>query len=449
MQGMPRSGEIVVVCALALLAIGVVMTSSAGMSVGEGGAVTFGTILGSNEALYAVLSVLAMLAIRALPMRRLLTGRAKLDSGAGRSPAAHDRDASRASSNLPPRGAFLGDLAPILVPVSIALMLLVYVPALSHEVNGATRWVKLPGGISFQPSEFAKWTLPVVLAWWGWRRVGVMRSFRFGLLPPLAVLTLVSAIIVMEDLGTGVLVFAVGAVVLLAAGARLWHMLALVGPVFVAGAVVGVLAEPYRVRRIVGFLNPYDDPSGTNYHMIQSLAAVAGGEGAGRGLGFGVQKFGYLPEDRTDFLFAIVCEELGLVGAAVVVALYAGLLLSGAAIARRERHPFLKLVVLGLLLTLGFQALMNLMVVTGLAPTKGIALPLLSAGGTGWLLTASSLGLLASLDRSHTPAAARERGRPWSNTSKSDRLRRFSSASRSPATSGAARRARPARPSPA
>ena len=136
----------------------------------------------------------------------------------------------------------------------------------------------------------------------------------------------------------------------------------------------------------------YQDPDGIGYHVIQSMAAVAGGGLPGRGLGNGLQKFGYLPEDTTDFIFAVVCEELGLIGAVVVVCLYAALLLSGFGIVRRAAHPFERLLGLGVVLTLGFQALINLLVVTGLAPTKGIALPLLSWGGTGWCLTAFSIG---------------------------------------------------------
>jgi hypothetical protein len=153
------------------------------------------------------------------------------------------------------------------------------------------------------------------------------------------------------------------------------------------------------MQRLVTFLNPYADPEGAGYHMIQSMVAVANGEVAGRGLGHGLQKFGYLPEDRTDFLFAIICEELGVAGALVVVALYGGMLWSCWTIIRREQAAILKLLALGVVATVGIQALINLAVVTGLGPTKGIALPLLSSGGTGWILTAASLGLIVAMDR--------------------------------------------------
>nr|HRJ50661.1 FtsW/RodA/SpoVE family cell cycle protein [Phycisphaerales bacterium] len=156
------------------------------------------------------------------------------------------------------------------------------------------------------------------------------------------------------------------------------------------------------------FVDPYGDPEGSGYHMIQSMLAVMGGEGPGRGLGHGLQKFGYLPEDRTDFLFAVICEELGIAGAAVVIFLFVGMVWAGVSIARREREVFLRLSALGLVSTIALQALMNLAVVTGLGPTKGIALPLVSSGGTGWILTAFSMGILAAIDRTQPDGEASE-----------------------------------------
>jgi cell division protein FtsW len=161
----------------------------------------------------------------------------------------------------------------------------------------------------------------------------------------------------------------------------------------------------------MAFVDPYADPQGIGYHTIQSLVAVAGGEGFGRGLGHGLQKFGYLPEDRTDFLFAIICEELGIAGAALVITLFLTLLFASLAVASRERSPLLRLFTLGVIATVCLQAIINLAVVTGLAPTKGIALPLLSSGGTGWILTAFSLGLLIAIDRGNAGFAASEAGR--------------------------------------
>jgi cell division protein FtsW len=246
----------------------------------------------------------------------------------------------------------------------------------------------------------------MLLAWHCARRIGQMHKVSTGLLPGLLIVGLVAGLIATEDLGTAVLVAGAGSLMLIAAGARLWHF-ALAIPVGIAGAVVAVVTSPYRVQRLVSFIDPYADPQGSGYHMIQSLVAVANGEVWGRGLGFGLQKFGYLPEDETDFLFAIICEELGIAGAAAVIALYAGLLWTGLGIVRKQHNPLLKLLGMGIVCTVALQTLINLMVVTGLAPTKGIALPLLSSGGTGWILTAGSLGLLVSMDRIADRAAER------------------------------------------
>src|SRR6185436_16902775 len=158
------------------------------------------------------------------------------------------------------------------------------------------------------------------------------------------------------------------------------------------GVIALIVANPYRIKRIETFVDPYLQPQKDGYHMIQSMLAVSGGQG------FGIQKFGYLPEDTTDFLFAIICEELGIFGALLVAGLYTALLWAGFSIVRRQPSPMLKLLGLGVLSTVGLQALINLAVVTGIGPTKGIALPLVSSGGTGWILTASSLGMLIAMD---------------------------------------------------
>jgi hypothetical protein len=225
-----------------------------------------------------------------------------------------------------------------------------------------------------------------------------MNSFWFGLLPGLAAAGAVAGFIVLEDLGTGALVGLVAGIMLIAAGARLWHI-ALLAPLPIAGIAAAIITNPYRIHRITSFLDPYQDAQGKGYHMIQSMVAVANGQFFGRGLGHGLQKFGYLPEDTTDFLFAIVCEELGVFGAALVIFLYGALLWCILSVIKREPSRFLKLVALGVMATVGLQALINLAVVTGLGPTKGIALPLLSSGGTGWILTAASLGLVIAMDR--------------------------------------------------
>ena len=220
--------------------------------------------------------------------------------------------------------------------------------------------------------------------------------------------------------------FDLRAVGLLAAGARLRYVLAM-APLGILGFVVLVVTSPYRVNRIIAFLDPYKDPQGIGYHIIHSMEAISGGGLVGRGLGNSELKFGYLPEATTDFIYSIVAEELGITGSALIVGLYVLLIGCGAAIVTacvrgagqggpashdgtqvvaagtRDGEPLLsnfsQLLGMGFVATVGIQALINVCVVTGLAPTKGIALPLMSRGGTGWILTCLSLGMLVAMER--------------------------------------------------
>lgn len=368
---MVRAGETVVLCVLTLLCIGVVMVSSAGMNVGAAEAVTFQSIVLSRSAVYMLLALIAMFVVSMLPWRAI------------------------AQSALEKKWVLW------LIPVILGALALVYVPGIAHQAKGSSRWIRLPVPgleLTMQPSEIAKWGMIVLAAWYATRRADRLHRFRTGLLPALALAGVMTAIVIKEDLGTGFLILCMVTVVLIGAGARVWHFLAM-APIAAAGLALAVWLEPYRMRRLTTFMDPYLDPEGAGYHVIQSTVAIANGHGAGRGLGFGLQKFGYLPEDRTDFLFAVICEETGIVGATIVASLYILLLVAGWRIVSRETHPMLKLMGLGVLATVGLQTVINLLVVTGLAPTKGIALPLLSSGGTGWILTAASLGVLVAMDR--------------------------------------------------
>jgi len=381
-----RPGQVIALCVLALLTIGVVMVNSALMSVNADptrAGVTVQGLLLSKSTIYMGLAMVGLAAGAFFPLRGMTDGMLASNS---RRPA-------------PLTWMF------IFCFVLIGVMALVYVPGLSRARNGSHRWIELPvpglgDALSIQPSEFAKLALVALVAWYAATRASLMRQFWRGLVPALAAIGLVAGFIVLEDLGTGILVASASCIVLLAGGARVWHFLLFV-PVAVAGLVAAVIANPYRLNRLTAFLDPYADPEKTGYHMIQSMAAVVNGQGFGRGLGHGLQKMGYLPEDQTDFLFAIVCEELGIAGAAVVIGLFVIMLGAAMRIIRREPQMMLKLLGLGIISIVGLQALINLAVVTGLGPTKGIALPLVSSGGTGWTLTAFALGLLVSIDRAH------------------------------------------------
>ena len=317
--------------------------------------------------------------------------------------------------------------------ISLAL---VHVPGIGREVNGARRWISI-GPIGLQPSEIAKWGVPIIVAWYAVRQRARLRSFKWGFAIPLGAVSVLCGLIALEDLGTAVLIEVVSVAVLLAAGTR-WAFVAALAPVGLLAFVALIVTSPYRVNRIAAFLNPYKDPQGIGYHIIQSMEAISGGGLAGRGLGNSELKFGYLPEATTDFIYSIVAEELGLTGSVVVIALYLLLIACGVAIvtatapgvmrsgdaggsastgaaagagaaaapsaaASSVETPLLsnfsQLLGFGIVLTVGLQALINVCVVTGLAPTKGIALPLMSRGGTGWILTCLSLGLLVAMER--------------------------------------------------
>ncbi len=299
---------------------------------------------------------------------------------------------------------------PWILAAILCSLLLTFTP-LGVTMHGAQRWIRI-GPLQFQPSEVAKWGLPFIIAWHCVRHAPSMRRFTTGLLPPLVLSGLICGLIAKEDLGTAVLIMSVAVMMLLVAGARWWHILALL-PLGLIAFVGLVLAEPYRVRRIMAFLDPYADAQDSGYQLVQSLGSIVTGGVAGVGFGNSVQKNGYLPETQTDFIFAIICEELGTFGAAMLIALFAGLVLVGTQIVLGRSTPaalkpdvaaravprFSRILGFGIVLTFGLQAVINLAVVTGLAPTKGIALPLVSRGGTGWILTAFSLGLIISMDR--------------------------------------------------
>ncbi len=398
---MVRSGHVVMLCALVLLTIGVVMVQSAGMSVrplapdadptaaAAVSGVSIKSLLTSRTSLYLLIAVIAMAIATRLPVRRVAD---RLERVVWFKPG--------------------GDMGVLVIAslMLIAMLLLVYVPGIARVENGSARWITLhlPGLESIQPSEIAKWAIIVLVAWYA-ARLGSYKEHRLkkfftGLLPVCLCAGLVAAVVIKEDLGTGALMLMATAIVLLAGGARWAHFAAFI-PVALVGLVGAIIAAPYRVTRITTFLNPYADPAGDGYHMIQSMSTVAGGGVFGRGLGNGLQKFGYLPEDTTDFLFAVVCEELGLIGAVIVISAYAGIVWTGTSIAMRERSKALQLIVLGVIATFAVQALINLVVVTGLGPTKGIALPLMSSGGTGWIMTAFMLGIIVSIERTQEYSA--------------------------------------------
>ena len=365
---MLRSYHILQLAVIALLAVGVVMVHSAGLTVNSHLSLT--EIFTSRAAIYALIAIMAMLFASRINIRQLLETRG------------------------------IANPLPWIIGIGLVLVTLVLIPGVGRNVNGSRRWLNLGPFLSFQPSEVMKWAMILAIAYWASRRQGVMHTFKHGLLPPLLLLGACCLLIVKEDLGTATLIGAVAVCMLIAGGAKWWHIFLLLPPAAI-GVIAAIMHTPYRRERILSFMNPWADPQGNGYHPIQSMLAITQGGLFGRGLGNGIQKFGYLPEDTTDFIFAILAEETGLAGVLLVIGLYLVILWTGFDIIQRSKDTFGRLVALGVLLTVGFQALINIAVVTVVVPTKGIALPLISSGGTGWIMTAFALGLVASLDVAH------------------------------------------------
>jgi cell division protein FtsW len=394
---MLRARHGIVLSVLGLLVVATVMVNSASLNLSRGGETTLDSVFWGKHTWFALGAAAALLVGALVPVDRL-----------GRT------------------GGSWWNTPVVWVGVAVLVgMALVWVPGIGREANGARRWISL-GPLGLQPSEIAKWGVPVMVAWYAIRERARLHTFTWGFAVPLSAVSLVCGLIALEDLGTAVLIELVTVAMLVVAGARgLW--VAAMAPVGLLAFVVLVVTSPYRVNRIIAFLDPYADARGIGYHIIQSLEAISGGGLAGRGLGNSELKFGYLPEATTDFIYSIVAEELGIAGSAVVVGLYVLFILCGlAVIAASARGAvasvdgaapgqgegaapgagepellsnFARLLGFGIVLTVGVQALINICVVTGLAPTKGIALPLMSRGGTGWILTCLSIGLLISMDR--------------------------------------------------
>ncbi len=283
--------------------------------------------------------------------------------------------------------------------IAVAALVLVLIPGIGAERHGARRWLRFgPAeyGLGFQPSELAKIVLMVFLAAYLSGRAHLLGRFYRGVLPAALAVGLCAVLVGVEDFGTAALIAVVGGLVLLVAGVRLVHLLLLAVPG--AGAFVLMLvAEPYRIQRLTSFANIWNDPQGSGYHAVQSLIGIASGGWLGKGLGAGVQKYGYLPESRTDFIFAVWAEETGLLGCLVVVMLFVVLLHLGTRAALAAPGMFERLLAVGITLMITLQAVMNIAVVTVTVPTKGIALPLVSAGGSGTVLYGAALGLLAGV----------------------------------------------------
>ncbi|HEU4366698.1 MAG TPA: putative lipid II flippase FtsW [Methylomirabilota bacterium] len=282
--------------------------------------------------------------------------------------------------------------------VAGVLLVLVLVPPIGQAINGTRRWIRL-GAVSFQPAELAKLALVFYLAAFVARRHAVLGEVRRGLLPPLVVAGAFAGLVfVQPDLGNCLTLIALTFGLLYLAGAPVRHLLWALAPALPLLAIA-IYAAPYRLRRMTAFWDPWSDPRGSGFQIIQSWLAFGNGGLTGQGIGGSRQKLFYLPEAHTDFIFAVVGEELGFVGAALFVALFAVLIWRGLRIGLRTAEPFGAYLALGITLLIATQTLVNLGVVTGLLPTKGLPLPFVSFGGSALLMTMLSTGVLLNISQ--------------------------------------------------
>lgn len=296
--------------------------------------------------------------------------------------------------------------SPYLLMAGMLLLGLVFLPGLGHEVNGSARWLRV-GPLTFQPSEAMKLGVILYLSGYLVRRSGQVRDSLAGFVKPVAVLLGISALILLEpDFGSAVVLFVTALAMLFLAGVPFTLFLGMAAAV--AAALGGIaLLEPYRVARLVSFTDPWADPFGSGFQLTQALIAIGRGGWFGVGLGEGVQKLFYLPEAHTDFLFAVLAEELGFAGVIGVVALFAFVGLRAIRIGRRAEaagQPFGAYVAYGIGLLVALQAFLNIGVNLGLLPTKGLPLPLMSYGGTSLLVTCAGIGFLLRVARESRPA---------------------------------------------
>ena len=295
-----------------------------------------------------------------------------------------------------------------LIYLSVFLLVLVIIPGnpFAFTVKNATRWLGLSASLRFQPSEIAKLAVVIYFSDSISKRKGQMRTFRYGILPYAMWLILLGGLVGVEPhLSGALLIMGTGAAMMLVGGINWAWILGAVGAVGVMGYLV-LFVVGYNTSRITSWLNPWADAQGSGWQLSQSLITIGSGGLWGAGLGKSMQKFMYLPEEHNDFIFAIVCEELGFIGAAVIMALFAALILRGYWIALHARDRFGSLLVIGVTTLIAMQTFLNIGVVTGLLPTTGISLPFFSYGGTALSIQLAEMGIVLSVSRQMKPTKA-------------------------------------------
>ena len=290
------------------------------------------------------------------------------------------------------------DKANIILLVCFFLLILVIIPGIGTVRNGSRSWFGI-GGFGIQPSEFMKLSLIIFVSKYLYKNEKSISNIKKGVLPILGITLIVFALIMLQpDFGTGVIiVMSVVGLLFISGVSMKFFIVALVFGIL--GAVALIVVAPYRFKRILSFLDPWIDPLGSGFQAIQSLFAIGPGGLLGLGLGNSIQKHFYLPEPQTDFIFAIISEELGFLGIVIVSALFLTIIYRGFKISLNSKDSFSKYLAFGITFQLAFQTLLNLMVVVSLIPITGVTLPFLSYGGSSLLITLCEMGVLLNISR--------------------------------------------------
>lgn len=282
--------------------------------------------------------------------------------------------------------------------VCVVLLVLVLIPGVGSVRNGSRSWFGI-GGFGIQPSEFTKLGLIIFTSKYLSNNSKEIRDIKKGVLPILGILLLIFGLIMLEpDFGTGVVIVMTIVVLLFTSGVKM-NFFIKIGVLGLIGVVALIIIAPYRMQRIVSFINPWNDPLGSGFQIIQSLYAIGPGGLLGLGFGNSVQKHFYLPEPQTDFIFSIISEEFGFMGVLLVSILFITIIYSGFKIAMKCEDLFGKYLAFGITFGLAFQTMLNLMVVVGLIPVTGVTLPFLSYGGSSLLITMCGMGILLNISK--------------------------------------------------
>lgn len=290
-------------------------------------------------------------------------------------------------------------LKKLTLPILLLTIVLLVVVFGFEGINGATRWIRVGGIMSLQPSEVAKYAVVLYMAKSMEKKGKKIKKFFFGVVPYLLVAAFFAGLVLAEhNLSIAVVIVLVTIIMIFAAGANIWHLLALVPPLAALG-VFFIKTQTYRMNRVTGFLHPFADPQKTGFQLVQSLLALGSGGILGVGLGKSRQKCYYLPEPHNDFIFSVIGEELGLIGCIIIILLFFILIWRGIRISVRAKNTYGTLLAVGIISIIAVQAIINIAVVTGSMPVTGVPLPFISYGGSSLVINMAAMGILLNISK--------------------------------------------------